>query len=170
MSYIVNKKNKIKIQKTTSPTAIYGISTSWQMIPNSVISYSCAENASSIAYSHVFQLAGPPDANSFAHIKIVSGPTSANDTTIGDFTDINIESKDYGFTHGGASAYRDTLVKSEFIIDSWSGEKKVGLAIGLWNMNNQVGVNGMAFFDDVRYWTSSTLLAGISNTIIYSIM
>lgn len=170
MTYIINKKSKIKVQKTNSPTTIYPITVSWQMIADSVITYSCAENASNVFYSHVFQLEGLPDANSYAHIKIVSGATSANNSTIGDFTDINIDSKDYGFTHGGANAYRSGLIKSEFVIDNWSGEKKVGLAIGLWNNNNEMGLNGMGIYDNTRHYLSSTITPGISNTIIYSIL
>lgn len=170
MTYIINKKNKIKIQKTTSPTVVYPVSTTWQMISDSVITYSCSENATSVFYSHVFQIEGLPDANSFAHIKLVTGSTSANNSTIADFTDININSKDYGFTHGGKAAYSSGLVKSEFVIDNWTGEKKIGLAIGLWNSSNEVGLNGMGIYDNTRYYLSNTMTPGISNTIIYSIM
>ena len=169
MTYIINKKNKIKIQKTTSPTIVYPVSTTWQMISDSVITYSCAENAVSVFYSHIFQIAGPPDADSFVHIKIVTGSTTANNSTITDFTDINISSKDYGFTHGG-ERLRSGLIKSAFIVDNWLGEKKIGLAIGLMNSNNQSGLNGMAYYDNVRHYISNTLLPGISNTIIHSII
>jgi hypothetical protein len=139
------------------------------MISDSVITYSCDNNASNVLYSHVFQLEGLPDAHSWANVKIVIGETSASNTAIGDFSDINIESKDYGFTHGGTSSYRSSLVKSEFVIDTWAGSKKIGLAIGLWNSNNEVSLNGMGIYDNSRYYLSSTLLAGISNTIICSI-
>ena len=169
MTYIKSNRSKIKIQKTTSPTTVYPVTTDWQMISDSVITYSCDNNASYVLYSHVFQLEGLPDAHSWANIKIVMGETSASNTTIGDFTDIDIESKDYGFTHGGTSSYRSSLVKSEFVIDTWTGSKKVGLAIGLWNSSNEVSLNGMGIYDNQRYYLSSTLLAGISNTIICSI-
>ena len=139
------------------------------MISDSVITYSCDSDASDVLYSHVFQLEGLPDAHSMATVKIVIGETSASNTTIGDFTDINIESKDYGFAHGGTSAYRSSLVKSEFVIDTWSGSKKIGLAIGLYNNGNEVGLNGMGIYDNVRHYIGNTLRAGISNTIICSI-
>ena len=170
MTYIKNKKEKVKIYKTTSPTISYPLSVSWQMISDSVITYSCAKNATNIYYSHVFQLAGMPDANSWANIKIVTGPSSANNSTIGDFSDIQISSKEYGFTQGGNTTYRSGLVKSEFVIDTWTGDKKVGLAIALWNSSNEMSLNGMDIFDNIRYYSSNTLLAGISNTMIYSIM
>lgn len=169
MTYIKSNRSKIKIQKNTSPTTVYPVTTAWQMISDSVITYSCDSSASNVLYSHVFQLEGLPDAHSWATIKIVMGETSASNTTIGDFTDIDIESKDYGFAHGGSSAYRSSLSKSEFVIDTWAGSKKVGLAIGLFNSNNEVGLNGMGIYDNSRYYLSSTLLAGISNTIICSI-
>ena len=170
MTYIKNKKEKIKIYKTTSPAISYPMSVSWQMISDSVVNYSCADNATSIYYSHTFQLAGLPDADSWANIKIVQGPSSANNSTIGDFSDIQINSKEYGFSQGGNTSYRSGLVKSEFVIDTWSGDKKTGLAIALWDSSNEMGLNGMDLYDDVRYYLSNTLLAGISNTIIYSIM
>lgn len=169
MTYIRSNRSKIKIQKTTSPITVYPVTTDWQMISDSVITYSCDSNASYVLYSHVFQLEGLPDAHSWGNIKIVMGETSASNTVIGDFTDITIESKDYGFTQGGTSSYRSSLVKSEFVIDTWVGSKKIGLAIGLWNSNNEMGLNGMGIYDNSRYYLSGTLLAGISNTIICSI-
>ena len=132
--------------------------------------FSLTKNATNIYYSHVFQLAGLPDASSWANIKIVTGSSSANNSTIGDFSDIQINNKEYGFTQGGNTSYRSGLVKSEFVIDTWSGDKKIGLAIALWNNNNEMGLNGLDFFDNTRYYLSNTLLAGISNTMIYSIM
>tara|TARA_Y100000592_G_C5472107_1_gene320100 strand:- start:146 stop:658 length:513 start_codon:yes stop_codon:yes gene_type:complete len=170
MTYIKNKKEKIKIYKTNSPTVVYPLNTNWQMISDSVISYSCSQNASDVYYSHTFQLAGMPDASSWANIKIVQGSSSANNSTIGDFTDIEINSKEYGFSHGGDTSYRSGLVKSEFVIDTWSGDKKIGLAIALWNNNNEMSLNGMDIFDNTRHYLGSTLLSGISNTIIYSIL
>ena len=56
MTYIKNKKNKIKIHKTNSPTTIYPINANWQMISDSVVTYSCSNNASSVIYSHVFSV------------------------------------------------------------------------------------------------------------------
>ena len=171
MTYIKHKKEKVKIYKTTSPTISYPMTVSWQMISDSVITYSCAENAASVYYSHVFQLSGFPDFSSWSNIKIVQGPSSANNSTISDFSDIQINNKEYGFSHGGSyPATRSGLVKSEFVIDTWTGDKKIGLAIALWNSSNEMGLNGMGSFDNTRYYVGNTLLSGISNTMIYSIM
>ncbi len=170
MSYIRSKKEKIKVSKTTSPTIIYPLSSSWQMISDSVITYSCSPNANSVSYSHVFQLSGLPDDDSWASFKIVEGATSANNSSIGDFSDIDINSKPYGFTHGGKDSYKTCLINSSFIIDVWSGEKKIGLAVSLWNNTYEMGLNGMDLFDNTRYYLSNTLTPGISNTIIYSII
>ena len=127
------------------------MSVSWQMISDSVITYSCAKNATNVYYSHVFQLSGFPDSHSWANVKIVTGSSSANNSTIGDFSDVQISSKEYGFSQGGSNNYRSGLVKSEFVIDTWSGDKKVGLAIALWANTHEMGLNGMGIFDDTRY-------------------